>query len=128
MTIEKIKCRSGIIKMLTQKHSIEERRKQFISMNRIHPDRVPVIVVLGESAKHYTLSKTKFLVKKTLTVGQFLHVLRMSVGSTPEEAFFIFVGNTLPLLSSTMGSVSERHRKPCGFLFVTLNCQDTFGF
>ncbi len=51
------------------------------------------------------LDKNKYLVPSDLTVGQFYFLIRKRIQLKPEQALFFFVDNTIPPISTTMGTL-----------------------
>jgi len=94
-----------------------------------YPGRVPVFVF---RAKDNTtdipdITKHKYLVPSELTVGNFIYVIRKQLKLTPEMALFVFVGNTLPMSSMTMGELYQNHKSEDGSLRLTYASESTFG-
>ena len=93
-----------------------------------YPDRVPIIVERAANSAIVDIDKHKFLVPKTLTMGQFVHIIRKRIQITPGQAIFLFInGDTLPVASEPVGSVYERLKSSCNFLYVTYSGENTFG-
>lgn len=110
-----------------KKYSFEERESESKKIRDKYPDRVPVIVEPADQSRLNKIDKTKFLVPEDLTVGNFLSVIRKRIQLTPEQALFIFVDNTLPCTSQTMGSVFYDNKEKDGFLYIVYTEENTFG-
>ena len=78
-----------------------------------------------------TLSKRKFLVSPTMTVGQFLFHVRKHASSscTPAHALFLFVGSqhVIPRVGDSMKDVYGKHKDGDGILYITVCGENTFG-
>ena len=100
-------------------------------VNRIqkkYPGRVPVFVFrLKDSTDIPEISKHKYLVPSDLTVGNFIYLIRKQLKLTPEKALYIFIGNTLPMSSSTMNEIYNTHKSPDGALRMYYTSENTFG-
>lgn len=100
-------------------------------LNRIqkkYPGRVPVFVFrLKDSTDIPEISKHKYLVPSDLTVGNFIYLIRKQLKLTPEKALYIFIGNTLPMSSSTMNEIYHTHKSPDGALRMYYTSENTFG-
>lgn len=114
---------------LTERFTTEELTREANRVLRKHPDRIPVIVEVGQKSPGLKLTKHKFLVPKEFTMAQLLAMLRTQFTENlkPEEAVFMFVNNELPPLSRLVSVVYEEHKADCGFLFVVLCKESTFG-
>ncbi len=72
------------------------------------------------------LDKRKFIVPKTTSVGMFMSILRRRMAMPSEKALFLFVGNTLPTSSTTIGELYTTHGKH-GYLELRYAGENTFG-
>ena len=90
------------------------------------PDRIPIIVERGNT-NIQEIDKNKYLVPKDLTVGQFMYVLRKRIKLNPEEAFYIFINNTLPATAQLLSIEYNNKKDKDGFLYVTYAGESTFG-
>ncbi len=93
------------------------------------PGRIPVLVLRhrGAAPDVPRLPKSKFLVPRDLSIGQFIYVVRHQMKMASEKALFIFVGNTLPTTGTIMSEVYEQFKSPDGFLRVVYTSESTFG-
>jgi GABA(A) receptor-associated protein len=91
-----------------------------------HPDRVPILVSLHEDCK-ISLLKSKYLVPKDLTYGQFLFVIRNKLNLQSSKAIFIFFGENLPHQTMKIIDIYNDHKSDDGFLRATLSEENTFG-
>ncbi len=97
-------------------------------MRTRYPDRVPVIVENStKGTKLPQIDKKKYLVPNDLTVGNFTYIIRKRIKLPPEQAMFIMINGNLCPTSSLMGSIYSTHADECGFLFVTIMGENTFG-
>lgn len=99
------------------------------------PERVPVIVEPAAKST-LTLDKRKFLVPGDATVGQFLHTLKRRIRAhpdqptrqlSPDQAIFVFVEHTLPVLSQTMRQLYAEKAASDRFLYMEFDKEATFG-
>jgi len=105
-----------------------EKRKE--EANRIlekYPDRIPIICERNKNSTIEKVDKKKFLVPKDLTVGQFMYVLRKRIKLKPEQAIFLFVNNTLPPVSSTIGNIYSKHKDSDNFIYFIYSGENVFG-
>ena len=94
-----------------------------------YPDRVPVFVLRGRGIDPTFpgLPKSKFIVPKDLTFGQFCYIVRRHLTLPPEKALFLFCNNTMVLGSSFIREVYANYKSEDGALRVTYMSESTFG-
>jgi GABA(A) receptor-associated protein len=90
-------------------------------------DRLPIICEKSKRAKMTEIDKTKYLVPKYLTMGQFLYVIRKRLKLPSEKALFIFIDKYIPSTVQTSDDIYNRHKDPDGFLYLYYSCENTFG-
>ena len=87
------------------KHTFEQRQKDFQRVHEKYPTRIPVIIEKSVDSKIADIDKIKFLVPDDQTIGQFIYIIRKRIKLKPTEAIFVFVNNTLPRTSDLMKTV-----------------------
>ncbi|XP_038721859.1 autophagy-related protein 8i-like [Tripterygium wilfordii] len=110
-----------------QEHSFDERIKESKSIISKYPDRVPVIIERYSRTDLPEMEKTKFLVPRDMSVGQFIHILSSRLHLRPGKALFVFVKNTLPQTASHMDFIYETFKDDDGFLYMCYSSEKTFG-
>ena len=78
-----------------KKSTLENRINESNKILKKYPDRVPVIVEKHHDSDINDIDKSKYLVPKDMTMGQFLFVVRKRIKLGPEQALFITVNSTL---------------------------------
>lgn len=109
------------------RHTLETRCKDSEQIRLKHADRIPVIVEKLEKSDIEEIDKQKYLVPMSLTVSEFMSVIRKRVKLAPEKAMFIFINNTIPPSSASLGDIYESHKDEDGFLYITYAGESTFG-
>lgn len=109
-----------------REHSHEKRLQEAEAKLKEFPDRVPVILEAAESSS-VDLRKRKYLVPGSVTVAQFFHTVRKRVKLTPEQGFYLYVDNTLPLLSMPMSQLYQEKMSNDRFLYLAYGTESTFG-
>ena len=100
-------------------------RRTIDDIIRKHPDRVPVRVLVSNDIE---LKRSKYLVPKEMTAGQFTSHVRNSMNLKSSESVFMFVGKSLlPPVSKQFGDLYRENAAPDGMLYVTYNKENTFG-
>jgi GABA(A) receptor-associated protein len=108
--------------------SLAQRIRESSEVAHKYPGRIPIIVEKSRSAHNIPdLDKTKFLCPDSLSVGQFIYVIRRRMVLESDKALFVFVNNTLPVSSALMREVYSQHRDLDGFLYMNYTGESTFG-
>ena len=110
-----------------QRHDFFKRASESNRISETYPDRVPVIVEPAEKCGIPPIDKTKYLVPKELSVGQFIYVIRKRIKLNPEQALFVFVNKIIPPTSAYMTDIYNEHKDSDGFLYITYTDENTFG-
>ncbi len=105
----------------------EERKRQSLKMIEKYPDRCCIIVNKMKKANVPDIDRNKYLVPKTITIGQFIYVIRKRINLPSDKALFIYVGNILPSTSDFVGNVYNNHVSDDGLLYITYSGESTFG-
>ena len=109
--------------------SFESRQEEAHRVRRKYPRRIPVICELTRSGSSLgSLDKNKYLVPEDLTVGQFAYIIRKRLTLKPETAIFILVNNSFPSTSTEMCVLYDQYQDSCGFLYLKISGENTFGF
>jgi GABA(A) receptor-associated protein len=109
-------------------YSLCQREEEANRIKEKYPDRIPIICEVDKkNSSSLNLKKTKYLVPESLTVGQFVYVLRKQMTLRPEEAIFIMINNTLPPTAALMSQIYRQHKDFDGFLYGTILRENTFG-
>ena len=110
--------------------SFAKRKEESEKILKKYKNKIPIIVEKNKNADINDIDKHKFLVPLDMTVGQFIYVLRKRIKLTEKEALFIFIDKTLPMTSSTLGSLYSDYKKRTdfdGFLYMSYCNENTFG-
>lgn len=112
-----------------ENHTLEFRRMESSRILNKFPDRIPIIVEKSTQSQNTLpdIDKKKYLVPNDLTLGQFIYVIRKRIKLKPEKALYLFVNNTLPVVSSTIGQIYNEHKHEDGFVYFIYAAENTFG-
>ena len=108
-------------------HSFEKRKEECDRILKKHPDRIPIIVCKSENSKLPDIDKQKYLVPKTMNLGQFIYVIRKRIKLNSNEALFILVNNTLKTSCESIENIYEAEKDKDNFLYITYSSENTFG-
>ena len=108
---------------------LQLREGELERLQKNHPDKIPVIITKSAYSKDSKpdIRKHKFLVPSQFTMAEFVMTIRRWLLLTPEQAIFIFIGNTMPMTGSTMGELHAQHRDSDGVLRMNYASENTFG-
>lgn len=100
--------------------------------NRIlskYPDRRPVIVERSHKCSDDIpiINKNKYLVPLSITMGQFIYVVRKRIHLSEEKALFLFVHDYLPSKETTIATLYDDYKSNDGFLYVQYEGENIFG-
>ena len=111
-----------------QKFSFVERKNEAEKIINKYPDRIPIIVQKSFSDKETkAINKRKYLAPSSLTLGQFLYVIRKRLDLGPEKALFLFINEMIPPTGSLLGTIYDEHRDSDKFLYIMYSGENTFG-
>lgn len=108
-------------------HNLEKRQTEALRIRKKYPDRIPVIVEKAKRSTISTIDKCKYLVPADITLGNFMFIIRKRIQLKPEEALFMFVGNTVPSAVTLMSTLYKNHVDDDGFLYIIYSGESTFG-
>ena len=111
-----------------QTHSFSERYEESQRVLDKYPNRIPIICEIDlKNNGVINLKKIKYLVPDSLTVGQFVFVLRKQITLKAEETVFIMINNVIPPTAALMSQVYNEHKDADGFLYGKLLRENTYG-
>ena len=105
--------------------SEEERHTEAILMLKKYPDRVPIIIQTGDELP--ILDKSKYLVPRSLSIGEFLYVLRKRMKLDAQLGVYMFFNSNLLPTSALIGDIYLANRDTDLFLYGFLYGENTFG-
>lgn len=110
------------------KHTLESRLKESTKIKSRYPDKLPIIVEPTASTD-VMIEKNKYLAPSSLSMGDFLYVVRKRLHLAPEEAIYLFTSkNTLISSSMILSEVFEKFAdKEDGYLYLQYAFEATFG-
>jgi len=126
--VEKIANSILIRPSFKERFPFKTRQDEALRIMQKYPDRIPIIVERCSNDNTTELiNKNKYLAPSSLTVGQFVYVIRKRLVLPPEKAIFLFIGGILPPTASLLGSIYDEHKDRDNFLYITYSGENTFG-
>lgn len=93
---------------------------------KIHPNKIPIIIKLSENSK-IELDKLKYIVPVDITLQQFHCILNKYIKKNEKQSVIMFINQTLPVSSELIGSLYNKYKDNDGFLYITVQKENTFG-
>jgi GABA(A) receptor-associated protein len=110
------------------KYTFETRINEASKILEKYPLRIPVIVEKDKGSTLPDLDQFKFVVPKSLTIGEFIYVIRKRIKINPNEAIFLFFNNSiLPVCSDNIGLIYDQNKNEDNFLYATISAENAFG-
>jgi GABA(A) receptor-associated protein len=110
-----------------RKIPLEERQSISDKILDQFPDRIPVIVDKSHDCRLPGLSKNKYLIPSSNSVGSFIYEIRKYLSINSNESLIIFINGAIPGTSRIMGTLYNRYKDEDGFLYITYTGENTFG-
>lgn len=107
---------------------IADRQRESSNVIIKYPDRVPVIVDTNDNSSfNEKLDKHKFVVPDTLSVSEFVIIIRKRLRIDSSKAIFVFCGNTILIGSMPIRQIYDKYKEEDGFLYLIYKAESTFG-
>jgi len=108
--------------------NLEERLNTVNKIKQKYPDRVPVVICKSKNEKTLKdIGQTRYLVPKKVNIVDLLVVIRKKLDVTKHQAIFIFAGNSLIPMNTTMEEVYNQYHNGDGILYIFYSLENTFG-
>lgn len=107
--------------------SFEKRKRESEKVKQMEPDKIPIIVERSDSVIVKDIDKHKFLIKKDITVGSLIYILKQKLSFGPEIPIYLYVENEkIPKISDTLGDLYELYADKDGYLYFTYSIECFF--
>tara|TARA_Y100001958_G_C20979976_1_gene371556 strand:+ start:25 stop:375 length:351 start_codon:yes stop_codon:yes gene_type:complete len=110
-----------------KKNDFEKRCRESENVLSKYPDRIPIIVERSKKCTFDDIDKSKYLVPKDMTMGQFTYIIRKRIKLDPSQTIFISVNGSLSSSTEILSSVYDDKKDEDGFLYVNYTNENTFG-
>jgi GABA(A) receptor-associated protein len=113
-----------MINNFKSKYTLTQRKNESYNIMLKYPDRIPIVI----QTENFNLKRVKFLVNRTLKLGQFIIVIRKHAKINPYEAIFISTFDGLGLCNNeTINNIWYDYKDEDEFLYLCVNKENTFG-
>ena len=110
-------------------YSFEKRVSESQRILSRYPDRIPVICEQNKKQSSLpNLNKVKYLVPSTLTIGQFMCVIRNRMKLRSDVAIFLTIDGYIPSTTALIGELYATSKYADGFLYIEYSGENTFGY
>jgi hypothetical protein len=127
----------------TEKYTLNQRKNEIDRILLKHPYKIPIYISKSDNSDINDIKKHKFLVPETLTIGEFMIVIRKNIELKPEQAINLFIktidnGIVMAPTSETIGSIYYKNvlslkndtkykNSIDGYLYLIYSGENTFG-
>ena len=106
----------------------EMREKESEDIIKKNPNSIPVICEKAPQSKIKGINKTKFLIKKTFTLEQFISILKKKLNLDSTSALFLLVKGKIALAGNeTFIQIYEKYKDEDGFLYIYYSSEQVWG-
>ena len=104
------------------------RLKESLDIMEKNPNSVPVICEKSPNSKIKEMAKSKLLLKKNLTLEQFITILKKRLSLDSTEALFLLVkGKNALVGNDTFAQIYEKYKSEDGFLYIYYSSEEVWG-
>ena len=104
------------------------RTKESEDIKEKNPNSIPVICEKAPKSKIKEIDKTKFLIKKTLYLQQFIGILRKKLDLSSNDALFLLVKGKVALVGNeTFAQIYDKYKDDDGFLYIYYASEQVWG-
>ena len=111
------------------KYSFEERFDEVQRIKKKYPEHIPVICEKERnSAGIASCDKCKYLLKRNMTICEFIYIIRTKIKLSPEKGLYFFINGVIPAMNEMMCTIYRNHKSNDGFLYMRYTSENTFGY
>ena len=105
----------------------EMREKESADIIQKNPNSVPIICEKAHNSKIKEIQKTKFLLKKSLTLDQFKIILRKKLDLENTQSLFLVVKKNVLIGNETISDIYDKYKDEDGFLYIYYASEEVWG-
>ena len=111
-----------------QKFSLDVRRYQSSKVLNKYPDKIPIICEKSHTNVDLpNLDRQKYLVPKTLTLGDLICVIKKKINLNYYDAIFLSINDKILPGYSIIGNIYDCEKDSDGMLYIQYNKENAFG-
>lgn len=109
-------------------HTFETRQKDSTRIVAKYPDKAPLIVEKSDSSDVSDLKNNKWIIRKDLTIGQLMYIIKKRIKFAPEEILIVWINNKyMPSISETIGNLYNKYVDKDGWMYITYSKKEFLG-
>ncbi|KAK0412953.1 hypothetical protein QR680_006504 [Steinernema hermaphroditum] len=108
--------------------TIDQRKALSEKHRHKNPDHVLIICEKSSSSTLPPISKSRFSVASSCTLGQFVSVVREKLVFQEDESIFLYIADSVIVpYAATVGELYEKYADEDGFLYVKYQEESVYG-
>ena len=108
--------------------SLEERLIESKKVYDKYPNRLCIYIEKSKRCKIVNeLEKNKYIIPNTITVAEFIVIIRKRINITSEQGLFFFVNNITISGNTLMSDIYNKYHADDNFLYITYSGENCFG-
>ena len=109
--------------------SLKQRQTDSQRIMQKYPERICIYIEKAKLCKNIQdLDNHKYLIPNTITVAQFIYVIRSKITIPNDQALFFYVNNSTLISGDTaMIEINNKHKNEDGFLYINYSGESCFG-
>ena len=106
----------------------EMREKESSDIKAKNPNSIPVICEKAPNSKIKEIQKSKYLLKKNLTLEQFITILKKKLDFENTQALFLLArGKNALSGNETFSEIYDKYKDEDGFLYIYYASEEVWG-
>ena len=99
---------------------LEVRMQKVADLRSQRPGHIPLILLKARGCR-YTPPPQKYCVDGSLQMGTFLYTVRRQMQLKKSDGLYFYIGDLLPVLTSSIGEAYRDHADLDGFLYLVFS-------
>ena len=104
----------------------KKRYDESMTIRNKYPEKIPIICERSGN-NIQPLDKKKFLAPSSISLGEFIVIIRKRLKLKKEQAMFCFINNKLPIISRNLATIYNENKDDDGFLYILYSGENCFG-
>ena len=108
-------------------HPFDKRKNEASMILAKYPSHIPIIVEKSDQSSVPDIDKHKYIIRKEITLGQFLYILRDRLKLDAVKSLYLYIDNEkVPSCTELMGDIYTINKDRDSFLYVTYSSESSF--
>ena len=109
------------------KYCFTDRLNEAKRVLQNNKDKIPIICQKNQNSDIIDIQHKKFLVSNTITLGQFICIIRKKIKLNMNQSLFCFINNILPTSDTLISDLYNIYKNKDGFLYIYYSGENSFG-